>query len=49
MLNFCCLSPNLTTIYLMKMKANHGEEFLDRTLLFPIGFEALNDGAILAP
>ena len=31
------------------MKANHWEEFLDRTLLFAIGFGALNDGDILAP
>ena len=29
---FRCLSPNLTTLYLMYMKANHWEEFLDRTL-----------------
>ena len=32
LLNFRCLSPNLTTFYLMLMKANHWEEFLDRTL-----------------
>ena len=48
-LNFRCLSPNLTTLYLMEMKANHWEDFLDRTILFAIGFRALNDGDILAP
>ena len=31
------------------MNANTGEEFLDRTLSFAIGFAALNDGEILAP
>ena len=30
------------------MKANHWEEFLDKTLLFAIGFGALNDGDMLA-
>ena len=30
-------------------KKNRWEEFLDKTLLFAIGFEPLNDGAILAP
>ena len=31
------------------MKANHSEEFLDRTLKFGVGFGALNDGDSLAP
>ena len=31
------------------MKANHWEEFLDKTLKFAIGVGALNDGDILAP
>ena len=31
------------------MKANHWEEFLDKTLLFAIGSGALNDGDNLAP
>ena len=31
------------------MKANHLEEFPDKTLLFPLGFGALNDGDNLAP
>ena len=31
------------------MKANHWEEFLDKTLLFAIGFGALNDVDNLAP
>ena len=44
-----CLSPNLPTLYLILKKANHLEEFLDRTLQFGIGFGALNDGDILAP
>ena len=34
---------------LCKWKKNRWEEFLDKTLLFAIGFEPLNDGAILAP
>ena len=32
LLYFRCLSPNFTTFYLMKMKANHWEQFLDMTL-----------------
>ena len=31
------------------MKANHWEEFLDKTLLFAIGSGALNDDDNLAP
>ena len=31
------------------MKANHKEEFLDKTLSSAIGYVALNDGDILAP
>ena len=46
LLNLRCLSPNLTALSIMKMKANHGEELLDRTLYFAIGFGALYGGDI---